>query len=54
MTNGNAVGTGLLTLGGGTTLQLDGTFAVANNIGVAGLAQFDVTTAIPPPSTAAL
>ena len=44
MTNGNAVGTGLLTLGGGTTLQLDGTFAVANNIGVAGLAQFDVTT----------
>ena len=43
MTNGNAVGTGLLTLGGGTTLQLDGTFAVANNIGMSGLAQFDVT-----------
>ena len=43
MTNGNAVGTGLLTLGSGTTLQLDGTFAVANNIGIAGLAQFDVT-----------
>ena len=43
ITNGNAIGTGLLALAEGTTLRLDGTFALANNITVAGDPFFDVT-----------
>ena len=43
ITNGNAIGTGLLALAEGTTLRLDGTFTLANNITVAGDPSFDVT-----------
>jgi autotransporter-associated beta strand protein len=44
ITNGGAIGGGDLALGQGTTLQLDGSFTLNNNITVAGDPIFDVTS----------
>jgi outer membrane autotransporter protein len=44
LTNGSAIGTGLLTLGAGTTLDLNGSFTLGNAITISGSPNFNVGT----------